>query len=103
MAGEDIGELKNALETRWGISISGGENDAFAQLKEYLVLAVLPLLRDNPERLFQTMYRLDVREDLFHEAIASGTEKEKAEKIAEVILNRELQRMAFRKKYKQEG
>jgi hypothetical protein len=45
------------------------------------------------------MYRLDVREDLFRDALLQPDDAGRAAAIADLIMNREIQRLEFRKKY----
>ncbi len=68
---------------------------SWEELRKYLLFFVKNLLQKAPERLLQVAYRLDLPENEFSEAFA----KQDTEKIVEIILQRELKRLAFRKKY----
>jgi hypothetical protein len=57
------------------------------------------MLSDKLEALVQAMYRLDVAEPKFHAAMANGSIEDRASKLADVVLERELQRLATWKKY----
>lgn len=68
---------------------------SWEELRNYLLFFVKNLLHKAPERLLQVAYRLDLPENEFSEAFA----KQDVEKIVEIILQRELKRLEFRKKY----
>lgn len=64
-------------------------------LEVYLRDFVRKLLSQNPERLLQVAYRLDLPENEFAEAFY----KQDTQKIVEIILKKEKQRLEWRKKY----
>lgn len=68
---------------------------SWEELRNYLLFFVKNLLQKAPERLLQVAYRLDLPENEFSEAFA----KQDTEKIVEIILQRELKRLKFYKKY----
>lgn len=57
-------------------------------------------LRGDFEHLVNVMYRLDVAEAQFHQALDLPTEEERADAIARLVLERELQKAATRLHYK---
>lgn len=57
------------------------------------------LMLYDTEKLIQAMYRIDVDEAAFVEALQA----QDAYKIAQLTLERELQKVAFREKYKSHG
>lgn len=66
-----------------------------AQLK----LFIFDLLQHDFERLCSLMYRHDVKESLFNEALALPDDHRRAEVIAGLVIDRELAKMATRAAY----
>ncbi len=72
------------------------------QLLHKLTNAVAYLLRTDLNRLLHILYRIDVEERRVKEAMAVATaEEDVARNIAELILQRELQKAYTRQKYSQ--
>ncbi len=61
---------------------------------------VLELYQNEPERLIQILYRLDVPEEQFIYAIQMENENDKVEYLTQKIIERELKRYHFKKNYK---
>ena len=75
------------------------------ELKSHLSFYIDELLKHNFEKLCSLIYRHDVSEDKFHHALQMGEMEEQAERVAELVIERELQKVETRKayrKYKQE-
>jgi hypothetical protein len=70
-------------------------------LKQALTLRLGEMLRDEFERLVQTMYRLDVSEPLFLVALDLPTHDARAAALANIVLERELLRLETWRKYSQ--
>ena len=69
-------------------------------LKARLTIFIADLLESSFEKLCHMVYRHDVSEEKFHEALQSGSAKEQAENIAELVIERELQKVEARKAYR---
>lgn len=70
------------------------------QLKTHLSWFIADLLEHDFEKLCNLVYRHDVAEDKFHLALDSGDIQQQAESIAELVIERELQKVETRKAYK---
>ena len=70
------------------------------ELHKRLTYYILELLQYNPEKLVNLMYRHDVDENLFKKALLLETDEEKANEIAGLVINRELEKVEMRKKFK---
>jgi hypothetical protein len=70
------------------------------QLKAYLSRYIADLLEHDFEKLCNLVYRHDVAEEKFHLALDSGNIQQQAENIAELVIERELQKVETRKAYK---
>ena len=76
------------------------------ELKSHLSFYIADLLEHNFEKLCSLIYRHDVSEDKFHFALESGDIDGQAERVAELVIERELQKVETRKlyrKYKEEN
>ena len=69
----------------------------FLDLHQLLSKVVKDLLEQNFEGLLQALYRIDVSEQKVQQAFAS--EGDVADAIAELIIEREIQKVETRKKY----
>lgn len=94
-------ELVAALSRNWGLDPK--EDMAWSELESALAGALSELITRDFERLVQTMYRLDVDEGKFAAAMACSSVNEQASALGKIVLQRELQRLEFRKKYRQRG
>ncbi|GAA4842570.1 hypothetical protein [Algivirga pacifica] len=73
--------------------------DEYTLLKERLSQLIAYLLANDFNRLLNGLYRMDVSEAKFKQAMAGPSEKV-SDVIADLIIERELEKIAFRKKYK---
>ncbi len=69
------------------------------ELKYRLQVFIADLLVHNFEKLTNMIYRHDVSEQKFNEALMGGSIDEQAGKIAELVIEREMQKEETRKAY----
>lgn len=69
-------------------------------LKSKLEKIIAYLLDNDFERLLNAMYRLDINEDKFKEALIIDGGKSISKRITELIIEREIQKIETRIKYK---
>jgi hypothetical protein len=72
------------------------------KLHEQIRLFVKDLLIHDFEKLCSLMYRHDVRESAFSEALSLPDDDKRASMIATLVIERELKKMETRQAYKQE-
>lgn len=70
------------------------------ELREQLSAFIRNLLENNPEKLAAMMYRHDVKEHLFQNALMLENVDEQALFIADLVIERELQKVETRKAYR---
>jgi len=70
------------------------------ELKMRLQVFIANLLENNFEKLCAMIYRHDVLESKFNIALQDGTIDEQADRIAVLVLERELEKVETRRKYK---
>jgi hypothetical protein len=73
----------------------------FSALQEKIRTVIQHLLTSQPERLLNLMYRLDIDENKFRFAIHNALEESVAQQLTELVLERELQKVYWRNKYKE--
>jgi hypothetical protein len=70
------------------------------ELKSKLEKIIAYLLDNEFERLLNAMYRLDINEDKFKEALAFNGSQDISSRITELIIEREIQKVKTRIRYK---
>jgi len=101
------GDRENFVETRavlvanWGVvpDTGTGEDLNWKLLREALAERIAWLLRYNPDKLVNAMYVLDVSESRYGRAMQERSTEAKSLALAQVILERESEKIAMRKKY----
>jgi len=69
-------------------------------LKRVLCIRILELLDKNLERLLSMLYRVDLNQKKLDEIFQDGSKDEIALKIAEAVIERQLQKIKTRQYYK---
>lgn len=82
------------------ITFSGNEQTAYAELKAQLTPLLTELFEKNRPRLMQLLYRVDVPEKDWKKVLAMNADAQ-AEKLSEIILEREFMKALTRKLYSQ--
>ncbi len=68
-------------------------------MRKRLQLFVADLLANDFEQLCALMYRHDVNENAFNQALSFSTDEERTAAIAELVIQREMQKMETRMAY----
>lgn len=86
-----------------GISsiITSESFDDLEQLKKYLTSKIKELLDTNYEKLINILYRIDVNEDKLNELFGTKNREYIPEHLAELIIERQLQKIKFRNAYRE--
>ena len=93
---------QTSLQFHRDFELSPAEELATLQaLQEKIASVISQLLRNNPERLLNLMYRLDIDENKFRFVIQNGPEENVARQLAELVLEREMQKVYWRNKYRE--
>ena len=71
-------------------------------LHEQIRLFVADLLAHDFEKLCALMYRHDVNETLFNQALSRQTDIERSSEIAHLVIERELKKMETREAYRKQ-
>lgn len=70
------------------------------ELKLRLTVFIQEMLDSDFEKLISMMYRHDVSEAKFHEALENGDLPEQAVRLSELVIEREMQKLEMRKAYR---
>jgi hypothetical protein len=97
MEHSDLKDTARILMRQWGLPDTPG--NSWEQLRQALKARLRELLDDDFSALVNAMYRLDVAENRFKAALEAGNSDLVAENLAEIVLQRELQRLETRRKY----
>lgn len=95
-------ETSNRLKEDLEINISGEEDISEEQLLQAITERVKQLMERNPELLFSYMYRLDVIEEKIQFALNKQMAIPPYQALAQLILDRQKERILTKRKYKQE-
>ena len=88
-----------------GISaiITPDEFDNLSQLRTYLTKKITELLDTNYQKLINILYRIDVNEDKLNELFGSKKREFIPARLADLIIERQIQKINFRNKYKRDS
>lgn len=90
--------LHSALSKNWGLTHD--PSLSMEDLRRVLRSRIKELLQDDFHALVQLMYRLDIDENRFHSAMSAPGSDERVNTLTDLIIERELQRIEFRRKYR---
>jgi replicative superfamily II helicase len=79
------------------------EKISFAELEEKLSAGINQLIQNNFEKLVSLLYRIDVSEKKLKNLLQGHANENAGKIIAQLIIERQLEKMALRKKYKKEN
>lgn len=99
---DEQAEIGKLIASTWGVRLGDFESASWNKLRETLSEAISELLKDDFGRLVGIMYRLDIPEKQFFEALETA-QGDPAVRVADLVLERELKRLEFRKKYRRKG
>ena len=92
--------VRDAVAQAWNLPLaSSGALEDRAAILEALAHRVRHLLDRDFDRLLSAMYLLDVSEERFSSALAGGDRQSASEKLAGIILDREIEKMTSRERY----
>ena len=100
---QEVSENITSVFSRFGLDLPLSPNDVenLNQLKIYLAEKLKDLLDNNFSLLVNTLYRIDVSEEKLNELFGSKNRVSIPSTLADLIIERQLQKIYFRKKYKE--
>jgi len=99
----EVSENISSVFNRFGLDLPLSPNDVenLNQLKIFLAEKLKDLLDNNFNLLVNTLYRIDVSEQKLNELFGSKNRVPIPSALADLIIERQLQKIHFRKKYKE--
>ena len=100
---QEVSENITSVFSRFGLDLPLSPNDVenLSQLRIYLAEKLKDLLDNNFSLLVNTLYRIDVSEEKLNELFGSKNRVSIPAALADLIIERQLQKIHFRKKYKE--
>lgn len=100
---QEVSENISSVFNRFGLNLPLSPNDVenLSQLKIYLTEKLKDLLDNNFNLLVNTLYRIDVNEQKLNELFGSKNRGSIPSVLADLIIERQLQKIHFRKKHKE--
>ncbi|MCH7959221.1 MAG: hypothetical protein IID08_03750 [Candidatus Hydrogenedentes bacterium] len=102
MEPRELEEVHGILARTWGVSTTPSSPAAYDELRDRLIARVAFMLRHDYERLLSSLYLLDVCERDLRAALETSGDAEQAKALAQLILDRETEKVESRKKYLRE-
>ena len=99
MEAADLQDVHRALVQHWGLWPLGEKRIAWDAILDELGRRVDFMLRHDFDRLMSCMYMIDISERRFSEAVNLPEKDRPSRAIAQLILEREIQKMESRKHY----
>ena len=98
-------ELARILESNFSIKLPDGELDTESAYYKHLQMAlgerIKFFIRTDMDKLLQALYRIDVNDKLSSQAFDLGEINKVSEKLAALIILRQIQKIEYGKKFKQ--
>ena len=100
---QEVSENITSVFSRFGLDLPLSPNDVenLSQLRIYLAEKLKDLLDNNFSLLVNTLYRIDVSEEKLNELFGSKNRAPIPTALADLIIERQLLKIHFRKKYKE--
>lgn len=99
----EVSENLANVFNRYGLNLplSPADVENLNQLKAFLSEKLKDMLDNNFDLLVNTLYRIDVNEEKLTELFGSKNRTYIPEALADLIIERQIQKIHFRKKYKE--
>uniref|UniRef100_A0A7V2ZLI2 Uncharacterized protein n=1 Tax=Ignavibacterium album TaxID=591197 RepID=A0A7V2ZLI2_9BACT len=103
---EDIKSLQKFVSKDFLIDedtslIPNSDFEKLEEFKKYLIQRLTDMLDNNFNLLVNTLYRIDISEQKLAELFGNKNSESIPEKLADMIIERQMQKIQFRKKYRE--
>ncbi|MGD1844140.1 MAG: hypothetical protein ACFB10_01965 [Salibacteraceae bacterium] len=85
------------------VRFSGNPDTAYQELTDQLIPILNYLMEKNHQRLFQLLYRIDLSEKVIRRELLYPGEGDASQRLAHLILERELKKVVIRNYFRQSG
>ena len=105
---ENLTPIADSLFTSFEIDpsylpVAGSEDERFQELRKVLIRRIEELIEKDVEKLKWILYRIDVNERKVHEALATNAQLHYPEILADLIIERQIEKVKTRQKYSDGG
>lgn len=100
---QEVSENISSVFNRYGLDLPlrGNDVETLNQFKSFLSEKLKDMLDNNFDLLVNTLYLIDVNEEKLNELFGAKDRTFIPEALADLIIQRQLQKIHFRKKYKE--
>lgn len=81
--------------------IPNNDFEKLEEFKKYLIEKLTDMIDNNFNLLVNTLYRIDISEQKLSELFSAKNRENIPEKLADMIIERQLQKIQFRKQYRE--
>lgn len=92
---------KEFIKSDFNSLIPNNDFEKLEEFRKYLIEKMRDLLDNNYNLLINTLYRIDISEKKLAELFASKNKEFIPEKLADLIIERQIEKIYFRKRYSQ--
>lgn len=101
----DLKEISKLISNEFALqginpAIRTGEYNDLKELKNYLAGKIIELMDRNYDLFFKALYRIDISEEKLQSLFAVGNKEFIPSALADLIIERQIQKLEFRKKYR---
>ena len=92
---------KDFVKSDFSSLIPNNDFEKLEEFRNYLTAKMRDLLDNNYDLLINTLYRIDINEKKLSELFSTKNREHIPEKLADLIIERQIQKLNFRKKYRE--
>jgi len=96
-----VNNLVTVINNSLGIELN--ENISLDQLKDLLAGHINDLIEHNFNKLISILYRIDINESRLKQLLAENSAQDAGRIIAELVIQRQLQKIAYRERFGNTG
>lgn len=92
---------KDFIKNDYSSLIPNNDFERLEEFKKYLTEKMKDMLDKNYNLLINTLYRIDINEKKLAELFSSKNKESIPEKLADLIIERQIEKINFRKRYRE--
>ena len=92
---------KDFVKSNYSSLIPSNEFERLEEFRKYLTEKMTDMLDKNYNLLINTLYRIDISEKKLSELFSSKNKDSIPQKLADIIIERQIQKINFRKRYRE--
>ncbi len=92
---------KEFVKSDYSSLIPNNDFEKLEEFRKYLTEKMKDMLENNYNLLINTLYRIDISEKKLSELFSSRNKESIPEKLADLIIERQIEKINFRKRYRE--